>query len=100
MVNFSKKQKKNFFDNKQRLCFVEFEIFSNSGKILKQAKFSSKLSRFSFFKQTSGFFATTFRNRCVFSGKPRSVFSKFKMSRIVFEKKILSGNVTGFFRSI
>jgi len=38
---------------------------------------------------------TRIRNRCIVSGRSRSVFSKFKVSRIIFRDFVLKGLFTG-----
>lgn len=37
-----------------------------------------------------------FRNRCVLTSRPRAVYRKFGISRLVFRKYILQGKLVGF----
>jgi len=91
---------KNYTDQQKRYKFLNNEIFSLTGSLLNQVKFSSNLNQMLYKKQLSFSFSTNIRNRCVVTGKCRSVFSKYKISRSVFNQKFLSGDLPGFYRSI
>jgi len=91
---------KNYTDQQKRYVFENNEIFSLTASLLNQVKFSYNLSRMSYKKQLSFNFSTNIRNRCIVSGKSRAVFSKYKISRSIFNQKLLSGDLPGFYRSI
>lgn len=42
---------------------------------------------------------TRMRNRCVESGRARSVYRKLKLSRICFRERAASGQLVGFYKS-
>ncbi|MGX7577216.1 30S ribosomal protein S14 [Candidatus Vidania fulgoroideorum] len=39
------------------------------------------------------------RKRCFFTGRPRGVFGKFGISRIILRENIINGEIAGFTRS-
>lgn len=83
-----------------RNFFFENEIFFTNGFIIKQSKFSNNLSYLLFKQNKLSAFITTIKNRCIFSGYNRSVFSKFRLSRHVISQRILNSSMTGFYRSV
>jgi ribosomal protein S14 len=42
---------------------------------------------------------TRIKNRCVITGRARSVYSKYKMSRIIFRELASKGDLTGVIKS-
>jgi ribosomal protein S14 len=94
--------KKNSFyhDNIVRKNFSNNEIFQDCFLILDQTNFSKNLKYFSFKQNYKISFYTKIKNRCVVTGYTRSVNSKLKLSRIILSRKILNGNVTGYYRSV
>lgn len=89
-----------FSDLKNRKNFRSNEIFFHSCSILEECGFSNNLSYF-FFKRRNNFvFYTKIKNRCIFSGNPRAVNSKLKMSRHALGKKISTASVPGFYKSV
>ncbi|GAB2226523.1 hypothetical protein Droror1_Dr00022333 [Drosera rotundifolia] len=92
-------EKRNIPDHKRRLLAAKCEVKRMLYKAMcndpslpievreKQRYKLSKLPRNSSF--------TRIRNRCIFSGRPRAVYQKFRMSRIVFRSLASQGQVMG-----
>ncbi|GAB2293088.1 ribosomal protein S14, S11 [Dionaea muscipula] len=92
-------EKRNIPDHKRRLLAAKYEVRRKLYKALcsdpnlpsdvreKQRYKLSKLPRNSSF--------TRVRNRCIFSGRPRAVYKKFRMSRIVFRSLASQGLLMG-----
>ncbi|KAK2651559.1 hypothetical protein Ddye_011415 [Dipteronia dyeriana] len=93
-VNFCRRQmstvseKRNIEDHKRRLLAAKYEVKRKLYKALHRdvdlpnelrEKFLCKLAQL---PRNSSF--TRVRNRCIFTGRPRAVYEKFRMSRIVF----------------
>ncbi|KAJ3685480.1 hypothetical protein LUZ61_014644 [Rhynchospora tenuis] len=91
--------KRNIRDYKCRLLAAKYELRRNLYKTLWQDpnlpsdlrdKYRHKLSRL---PRNSSF--TRVRNRCIFSGRPRSVYRLFRSSRIVFRSLASEGALMG-----
>jgi ribosomal protein S14 len=89
--------KKDFLS---RNFFFDNEIFFTNGSIIKQSKFSQKLSYLMFKRNQLAAFLTPIKNRCIISGYSRSVNSKLKLSRHSISQQILNSSMTGFYRSV
>jgi len=100
MSNFLFKSKTLLSDAKNRSSFRFFEIFSFTGCIFEQLKFSNNLKYFLFKRRKSLKFSVTLKNRCLFTGNSRMVFSKYKMSRHTLFKKIKQSDIIGFYKSV
>jgi succinate dehydrogenase (ubiquinone) iron-sulfur subunit len=86
-------------DKKRRLLFKKFEI---RRLILKSLLVEQNLEsheknfiRYLLSKIPKDSSLTRIRNRCIVTGRGRGVFSKFRLSRIVFKKYSLMGNIYG-----
>lgn len=91
--------KRNILDYKRRLLAAKYELRRKLYKALcrdpelpsnmreKHRYKLSKLPRNSAFNQL--------RNRCYFTGRPRAVYEKFRMSRIVFRELASQGQLLG-----
>ncbi|KAJ1690148.1 hypothetical protein LUZ63_014303 [Rhynchospora breviuscula] len=91
--------KRNIRDYKRRLLAAKYELRRNLYKTLWQdpnlpyelrEKYRHKLSRL---PRNSSF--TRVRNRCIYSGRPRSVYKLFRSSRIVFRSLASEGALMG-----
>lgn len=100
MKNLPFKKAALFTDNIKRNCFSDNEIFFNTCSILKQSKFSNKLSYFFLKRRNKAMFLSEIKNRCLISGYSRSVLARVKLSRITFSRKILDGSMVGFYKSV
>ncbi|KAJ0111624.1 hypothetical protein Patl1_00914 [Pistacia atlantica] len=91
--------KRNIEDHKRRLLSAKYEVKRKLYKSLQRdtdlpseirEKYLCKLSRL---PRNSSF--TRVRNRCTFTGRPRAVYRKFRMSRIVFRTLANQGLLKG-----
>lgn len=92
-------EKRNLRDHKRRLLAEKYEL---RGKLYKAVcrdpdlpsdmrdKFRYKLSKL---PRNSNM--TRLRNRCIFTGRSRGVYQKFRMSRIVFRTLANKGELMG-----
>ncbi|GMH29989.1 hypothetical protein Nepgr_031832 [Nepenthes gracilis] len=92
-------EKRNIRDYKRRMLATKYELRRNLYKALcrdpdlpsiMQENHRYKLSKL---PRNSSF--TRVRNRCIFSGRPRAVYEKFRMSRIVFRSLASQGLLMG-----
>jgi ribosomal protein S14 len=91
--------KSDDLNQRNRLIFLNSEIFFDCCLLLDQSKFSNNLN-YLFFKGRQTFiYNTKIKNSCVFSGYKRSVFSRFKLSKQKFSHKILTGSMIGFYKA-
>ncbi|XP_057764649.1 external alternative NAD(P)H-ubiquinone oxidoreductase B2, mitochondrial-like [Salvia miltiorrhiza] len=90
---------RNKLDHRRRLLAAKYELRRNLYKALcrdpnlpsaMRVKYRCKLSNL---PRNSSF--TRVRNRCIFSGRPRGVYKKFRMSRIVFRTLANQGQLIG-----
>jgi len=89
-----------YIEKMQRKRFANKEIFFNTCSILKQCRFSANLSYYLFKRRLSYTYLTTVKNFCIFTGKSHAVSSKLRISRIKFARKLDSGQLSGFYRSV
>lgn len=107
---------RNLLDNKKRILFKKNEFKSKLYKSLLLALETQKnlfstewdlvksntyyqfkfylLLKLSSLKKNS--FKTKISNRCIWTGRSRSIYSKFKMSRITFKKHASLGEIPGY----
>ncbi|KAL5791909.1 hypothetical protein ACOSP7_000503 [Xanthoceras sorbifolium] len=92
-------EKRNIEDHKRRLLAAKYEVKRKLYKALHRdielpnelrEKYLCKLSQL---PRNSSF--TRVRNRCIFTGRPRAVYEKFRMSRIVFRTLASQGMLMG-----
>ncbi|GAB4845515.1 ribosomal protein S14, S11 [Ancistrocladus abbreviatus] len=92
-------EKRNILDHKRRLLAAKYELRRKLYKALcydpdlpsnMREKHRYKLSKL---PRNSSF--TRVRNRCIFTGRPRAVYEKFRMSRIVFRSLASQGLLMG-----
>ncbi|KAL9430640.1 hypothetical protein AB3S75_025937 [Citrus x aurantiifolia] len=92
-------EKRNIEDHKRRLLATKFELKRKLYKSLYRdvnlptevrEKYLCKLARL---PRNSSF--TRLRNRCIFTGRSRAVYEKFRMSRIVFRSLANQGMLMG-----
>ncbi|KAK3211002.1 hypothetical protein Dsin_015708 [Dipteronia sinensis] len=92
-------EKRNIEDHKRRLLAAKYEVKRKLYKALHRdvdlpnelrEKFLCKLAQL---PRNSSF--TRVRNRCIFTGRPRAVYEKFRMSRIVFRSLASQGMLMG-----
>lgn len=91
-------------DKKRRIFFEQEEIKRISLKILSKDKRIKKLNRFLFRLKLSDFFKknmskTRIKNRCLFTGRGRSTFRYFRMSRLHIRELGLRGLLYGIRKS-
>lgn len=92
-------EKRNRRDHKRRLLAAKYELRRKLSKAFCQdldlpsemrEKESSQLAKL---PRQSAF--ARIRNRCLFTGRPRSVISVFRISRIVFRELASRGSLRG-----
>lgn len=91
--------KRNILDYKRRQLASKYELRRKLYKALcrdpelppsMREKFRYKLAKL---PRNSAF--NRLRNRCIFTGRPRAVYEKFRMSRIVFRELASQGQLLG-----
>ncbi|KAL2942017.1 Ribosomal protein S14 mitochondrial, partial [Bienertia sinuspersici] len=91
--------KRNILDHKRRLLAAKYELRRKLYKALcrdpelpasMREKHRYKLSKL---PRNSSF--NRLRNRCIFTGRSRAVYEKFRMSRIVFRELASQGQLLG-----
>lgn len=109
---------KNNKDNKKRILFKKTELnqkiikmllialenhqklnFKNWNLETEQTYFQFKyylLSKLLNFNKNS--FYTRISNRCIWTGRSKSVYSKYKISRITFKKLCSKGLIPGYYK--
>ena len=94
--------KKNNFNSDliKRKSFKQKEIFFNTINMLKESKFSPNIRYGIYLGKKNFTFFSCIKNRCIVSGRSRAIFSKFKLSRIQFSQKVISGKICGFYKSV
>ena len=75
---------------------VQYKALSQDRNLQNSIRFESflKLSKLS--RNSS---KTRIRNRCMITGRARSVYKKFKVSRIVFRELASKGAINGVFKA-
>nr|AKI85090.1 ribosomal protein S14 [Erodium texanum] len=92
-------ENRNVEDHRRRLLAAKFEMRRKLYKALcRDPSLPSDMrdayrTKLSTLPRNSSF--TRIRNRCIFSGRPRGVYSKFRMSRIVFRELASFGELLG-----
>lgn len=91
--------KKAYKDNQYRKTYKKFELNKKYYKYIFQNQLLSDAVRYAGFKKlmwiTSNSSISKIKNRCIMSGKSKSVFRSFKLSRIMFRKLANNGNIIG-----
>jgi small subunit ribosomal protein S14 len=93
-----------FRDQKRRIQFVKFELKRLQYKSVSVDRRSmpAKL-RYKYFlklaKLPRNSSKTRIRNRCIITGRPRSIYKLFRISRIVFRELALQGALLGINKS-
>ena len=91
--------KRNIGDHMRRLLAAKYELRRNLYKALcKDPDLPSDMrdihrNKLSKLPRNSSF--TRVRNRCIFTGRPRSVYAFFRISRIVFRGLASRGSLMG-----
>lgn len=91
--------KRNIRDSKRRILAARYELKRKFYKALCQdpdlpSAMRDKV-RYKLSKIPRNSSLTRIRNRCVFTGRPRSVYRKFRMSRIIFRELATQGQLQG-----
>jgi succinate dehydrogenase (ubiquinone) iron-sulfur subunit len=89
-------------DGRKRFLFSNNEICFLSFKLLLESNFSKmKLKKhlFSMNRQILNHSLTSVNNRCLITGKGKSIYKEFRLSRIIFRKAADSGLLAGVKRS-
>lgn len=86
-------------DKKRRFLVLKYELKRKEYKAISQnleipyqirSEYALKLARLP--RNSS---STRIRNRCIITGRSRSIFKKFRISRIVFRTLASNGNLVG-----
>uniref|UniRef100_A0A0E0LQR1 Succinate dehydrogenase [ubiquinone] iron-sulfur subunit, mitochondrial n=1 Tax=Oryza punctata TaxID=4537 RepID=A0A0E0LQR1_ORYPU len=92
-------EKRNLLDHKRRLLAAKYEL---KGKLYKAVCRDPDLPadmrdqfRYKLSKLPRNSSMTRLRNRCIFTGRSRAVYKKFRMSRIVFRSLANKGELLG-----
>ena len=102
MKKFYKNVSSLLRDERKRYAFSKNEIYFLSFNLLMECNFSKKKLRkclFSMNKQILNHSLTSVNNRCLITGKGKSIYKEFRFSRIVFRKMADSGLLSGVKRS-
>lgn len=95
--------KKAYKDNKYRKTYKKFELNKKYYKYIFQNQLLSSETRYKGFKKlvwiTHYSSISKIKNRCIISGKSKSVSRFFKLSRITFRKLANNGNIVGITKS-
>ncbi|XP_047338530.1 28S ribosomal protein S14, mitochondrial [Impatiens glandulifera] len=90
---------RNIRDYKRRLLVAKYELRRNLYKALcRDPDLPSHVRerhRIKLSKLPRNSSSTRVRNRCIFTGRPRAVYEKFRMSRIVFRELASRGELMG-----
>nr|AKI85094.1 ribosomal protein S14 [Geranium phaeum] len=92
-------ENRNVEDHRRRLLYNKYEMRRNLYKALcRDPSLPSDMRdayrcKLSTLPRNSS--VTRIRNRCIFSGRPRGVYRKFRMSRIVFRELANNGELLG-----
>ncbi|XP_059279265.1 small ribosomal subunit protein uS14m [Lycium barbarum] len=99
MVALGKKFTRNIQDNKRRLLSAKYELRRKLYKAFTQdpelPPEMREAHRYKLSKLPRNSSFTRIRNRCIFTGRPRAVYEKFRMSRIVFRGLAARGALQG-----
>nr|AKI85091.1 ribosomal protein S14 [California macrophylla] len=96
-------ENRNVEDHRRRLLAVKYEMRRNLYKALcRDPSLPSDMrdvyrTKLSTLPRNSSF--TRIRNRCIYSGRARGVYRKFRMSRIVFRELAGFGELMGVTKS-
>ncbi|GKV47326.1 hypothetical protein SLEP1_g54236 [Rubroshorea leprosula] len=92
-------EKRNLRDHKRRLLAAKYELRRKLYKSLcSDPDLPSDMRdrhRFKLSKMPRNSSFVRLRNRCIFTGRPRAVYAKFRMSRIVFRSLASQGSLMG-----
>lgn len=90
-------------DYKRRLLVAKYEIERMQCKAISRYKKLPNQIRYEFFLKLSKLpknsSRTRVRNRCIFTGRPRSVYKLFRVSRIVSRELAFKGSLIGINKS-
>lgn len=93
----------NIRDHARRLIMAKYEIKRIQYKAIWQDRNLANSIRYSSFFQLSKInrnsSLTRIRNRCVITGRARSVYNKMRISRIVFRELAAKGAIMGVSKS-
>jgi small subunit ribosomal protein S14 len=84
-------------DKKKRQYFKQYECFLLGLNCLDESNFAANIANHNFLAKKSN---TLVRNRCILTGKSTSVYSRFRLSRIIFREKALFGFFPGIRKAI
>lgn len=84
------KNKRYLKNLKQRKLYKKTELFQKALKSLflyiKNTTIQLIIQKYFLLFFSINFYKTTIKNFCVFSGRSRSIYKKFKVSRIIFKQ--------------
>nr|QIA60684.1 ribosomal protein S14 [Lepidozia trichodes]QIA61018.1 ribosomal protein S14 [Lepidozia sandvicensis] len=90
-------------DHKRRLLVAKYELKRMYYKAICQDRNLPNKIRYEYFFKSSKLprnsSKTRVRNRCIFTGRPRSVYKLFRISRIVFRELASKGSLIGINKS-
>ena len=93
----------NIKDQKRRLDLAKFELKRLLYKAISHDRNIAADIRteagFKLSKLPRNSSKTRIRNRCIFTGRPRSVYKLFRVSRIVFRELASQGSIVGVYKS-
>ena len=86
-------------DHTRRLLVAKYELERMQCKAISRHKNLPNQIRYEYFLKSSKLprnsSRTRVRNRCIFTGRPRSVYKLFRVSRIVFRELASKGSLIG-----
>ena len=90
-------------DRTRRLLVAKYEMKRVQYKSLSEDRNLPNSIRFHFFLKLSQLprnsSKTRIRNRCILTGRSRSVYKKFRISRIAFREMASQGVLTGIYKA-
>ncbi|CAM6072461.1 unnamed protein product [Sphagnum tenellum] len=100
---FSRMSNQIVRDHTRRLLVARYELERMQCKAISRHQNLPNQIRYEYFLKSSKLprnsSKTRIRNRCIFTGRPRSVYKLFRVSRIVFRELASKGSLIGINKS-
>jgi ribosomal protein S14 len=87
-------------DNNKRIYYKKKEPMNILCSALAQSRITKTLYQLLIYNCFFSAPITMVKNRCIYTQKSKSVASGLKMSRVYLKKKILSGDIPGYYRAV
>lgn len=87
------KLRNSFLIKEKKLKFLNYLTHNNNIKQKKKQNIKNI-----FINLNSKYFKTKIKNRCILSSRSRSIYKKFRLSRLKLKENINLGNIPGHFK--